>query len=1695
MEKRQIRILSLLLALVMVVGSLPSVTFAEETKADWTATEEELAGMDFWRLAKTNKVLVVANAEGVKVPTINYIGSYIRNDGRTVLRISYRKFQNLATDIWERAHFKFEEGLYDLIDFDDPGTGMYKGHSDREFHDDDTYKEIVPFKKVSYIDAGAYNIKEQNLATNGNNAGAHNINEIPIDLVLDEGKTTQDIVGEPHIQMRLVDKEYKRVFSLAGTKADKVDGTEIYPYNSYTFMTFIPSANNRDRVNTESDVYNDRHFYGANVFAKYYEEKGYFEVIYKLAKKVSINDIGGERYVFRQVFENKFADLLKKDSNGAVAEMFIGDQQGEKWENNKKIFISKDDINIGSEGGALKPGFAGIQVGTNLPENSNLPKIDENFAGLKTKLVMPERPEGMTDSEYKDLKNKYNPNQILLNGSTSEFNSGLPTVVRYYVDRDKVRKAGLTADDLASFYFFTTFIAQGSKDVARYEGTNNSGEDLILNQNDKIEIFYPDGNTMFPELRLNEYSLKIGSEPYDFELRSNFSHEGGGGSNRGKKWAYTVTSPNGLKIPQGEKIVFRTAKYTNLPSKVEITINGTKLTLNPGENGPLVNNPRRLDYISTYSGGSASQTSLTPDVDEIFTDSTEMKGRTKYTNADINLYNSNSEKTVFKGDKGNPINANVNGDECEAYNFRILKTDTPILQNLKKDDPLVLSNTDVMTSAVESETVTEKVQAKVKFDLNGGKLPTTVKSFEGFKSESSVLTGTEFAYLTNRGDEIQPVTRIVPMNEKFSNEEGYKPNGFSGGTTKDHNGGELSGEALELRQFLGKEDSKPTLEGRKFLGWSTKPIDGSLQEVLTKWNSLEVADTVEKTHDTENNYKFTEESPITEGLTVYAVWGGPTLVLHSNNTADPKDETVVYIPYTTLDRDFTNQEIDNIDGITSASITSLKSNNTIKKLPLAPYTSTSNDGDEALKDFKKENSTFVGWTLTPKRDATDVFVAGQNNERISGIINGVVNDNGVPHKIPKNTESSRYLEQQNKIAYVPNGFNFSVNKGFDTLVEEAGEIHLYANYRNYFEIKVDPRYRNIENQNFGATDGNYGQYVDDVDDAKKHPLTIGLIYRTAVTDYNKPTVLQNATYNPITTSMGIAENEILKTFDPAGTEQFLSWNLPGYDRFGRRRSYVSIVIPEGKEEEYKTFSEESWGNFGISIYAQRSGESGEVQWEKDAPKDLFNESAPNAYGEQLAKRQAFKVESGEKLDAYTSATFRRPSKVTLGGYDEITGYTIFSTNTPTHLPTPIVNNIMDTDTGFTVDGTASEQNAEIEKIHISYPVSKEGTDFTNATVVLTKQVDGTFSGAVDGNSIVAKVVNGKLEFSKTPAFNFQGLDDGMVFVTYENAQQVKSETGKTQIKKKPNANKVSTIEQKHNTEDGKSVIDIQIPIEPVTGQPQPGTVYEVEKYNESTKTWDKVGTGTIQKGQGPGDYVPVTLDGVENNDLLRIISKEEGKIDTYSITEVPENPQSIKGEGWIKIDRVGPKGEIKATDSKFRRFINIDGDLTEIPEDEKVILEIDYSGQGQGNENNDKKDFITLEKSIEYLNTVPRLDNMPKMWILAKDRFGNPGVVEVVYTRTYQNIISVLDAKIRRNSINVTSNIAGIEVTAIVYRGGAEVARGTSLVTDANKYVRLTLKNGENKVRLKKNDRIRVTSIGNVDGKTYTSNPFDIVVK
>lgn len=1720
------RTLAWVLAAVMVIAMVPVGVFAEtyqaedgqEKTTDWEPTEENLKGKNFWPLGNKQYLSEVSRvAEPMKNPILHYEGYFTRPDGRTVIRLTMRKFDKVGSGVWHVMQMKLEDSLFDKIDWQDTQTGIYKGTSkdavDGWYHDDIAYKEITPFGDTNIINAGTTNVKEINIAKNGNTASGPSTNEVPINLVLKEEFNIGSFDHEPLAQMRLLDKSKKQV--AAYTDAD----TNLANYSTYTFSSILPIKNNykqnllRERRNNNTSV---RFMKGSNSSIYYNKEKGYLEVTQNYNKSsLPNNKYYGAHLGYRQTVDKKFYDALKPiDADGTIAHIYSTSNNG-----------LPTSGRLDKDGNPTSAGAVPVlKRNINFPEGSNMGFIQiantdfyreqEAQQGIKTNITT------------------LQPLDSWFDGVESLVNGGQGTVVRYYVDNEKVEKWLNESDDGLSFSpFYSSVIRDNEEGYTKYEFTLDEDQELKPGDTINIEFQKSYGNGTGTNgqgtdgLKTMTMFFTVKGEGNDMYLGTNFYHMGNGVAyvkDNGKKYEYRIQNGMPMNLKKGTKVTLYTVFDTG--GDAVFKFNNSQTVRYPAKM-QKDHSPIEFEWQGTFSAGTIAVTYFKPDVDEIFLGDENITGRTLYENGEVNIKKHVADKdfqTIIAkpGNTNNKddsrIEVEVNGKKQLGYEF---DTKTPGMKKdgktartfkmpeLERDMPILFTNTNVQNLAEESRPpVIEQVQTKFHFDLNGVKSKTNLDVLDKI-----VPLSKEYKYDPATG-EINPNYKASGFegdNVKYADEKNktIKVDDRTYQNVANHDGLAYDlkktdqKEAFLMRQMPTKDDINVP-QGKRILGWTTKKLEDKMVKgvkvtVAEQFNELKDADKIVKdvsdwaNVDKDQTYIFDANSPIDKERTVYAVYGeGINIVLHSNNTDDPKKETTITIPVTVSDIDNTN---DIIDTVTSPTLSNMKGNLVIKELPKVPVTGEDSEiakiTDAKAKLFNKPNHSFLGWTFyrfdnDPQKSD---LIAGQNNERIGELINGVVAKG--TKRIPKRTEWIKDITgKTNKFTrYIPNTFSVALrsqdvpsqddNEGTDAYkilldaIDEGKDLHLYANYRPFFDVKVYPSYKNID-----KNQGEHGKYVNTVEEAKKHAVNVGLLHRTAVTNYGTPTVHQNANYYPLK-----GGKDSLKQWDGKSTDA-LVWKLPGFDELGQRKSYVSVIVPDDKKDAYANFKSPNWDKLGAKTYIRLQDET--ATQDPNAPKNL-HENAGNPYGDPVAKDQTFTA----GVDAFTSATSRK-ALVTTGEDQEVIGYEIWNTSTPLEVIKPVFDNVYDDETEAKLHWTDAEKNADIKKIILKVADDKE--------VTLEKQNDGTYKTA-DG-AIKATPNGDKLVLSPLDLKGKAGKDIVAKYVVEKNGQEVTGPEGRITINKREKAEPVTDMNQIHNGEDGKSKIQFTVP-NPTLNKPTKDTVYTAQKWDKNEGKWVDLGKVTLESDDEMGKPKEITLDEkVKDGDIVRIKTEQPNLLPSDSTGTGDKNYTPQPGDEnrkYVKIDKVGPKATVEAKDEEFRRFIDLEGTINEIPYERKVTISIDYKDGSAATEY--QKEIITQKDKdslIKELNTVLRKGieegNIPEIKIVAVDKFGNSKTSDVNYTESYQLKVFITGERAGKKFVKVSADKANANITIKVMNGGQEVTTANATVETPNEFVKVKFANG---YALKSGDELVISGTASEGGKTYTSNPFKRAIK
>ena len=973
-------------------------------------------------------------------------------------------------------------------------------------------------------------------------------------------------------------------------------------------------------------------------------------------------------------------------------------------------------------------------------------------------------------------------------------------------------------------------------------------------------------------------------------------------------------------------------------------------------------------------------------------------------------------------------------------------------QTLKKDMRILVNNSD--GSSIPSNWYETRVRTRVLFDAN--------KDFN-WNIEATSIDST---------------VKIVPDNEKFLDEDGYTANGFSeakGAYLKDADGKDLTGKDLELRKW--PENPEPfTKDGKtyKFLGWSTKQVT---PEEFAKADKLTI---LSQWKDTTKAYKVTKDSPIDSHQIVYGVWDeGVKIYLHSNNGTEETVKEIVV-----LASDFKNG-IANID------------------IPKAPYWNGDNSvTDNDMKKFINETEftlprstekdirhTFIGWSTD--RDDTDLLVGynyselAKDNSKLADDRKNKLSEAEANAKSFKLDTLAKYTDTTtNKTTQLmlPNGYKLRLDGKYDDWMKKD-YIHLYAQYRPFFGIQVNKDYKYIEKEN--TKDAKYvDEYTDTkgkvhtISNADRRNVSIGLIYRTAVTDYTDPTVHAAAKYFIIDrnkyeydTYNGYDLQEVYDT--PTNTKA--NFVVPGFDELGQRLSYSAVETKTDEVDKYYKFKND-WADLGIVIYTRQPGPG----------QPLVNEGpiAPNTAGKRReAKIQYFEEDDGNQdtFDAFTSATIRKSIKNTGKGALDIQGYSIKMYNVPREIPKPKFDKVYDGDTAAYIDIEDIDTTRTYSGLSITIPGENTKREYRyNRTEDEWEPIIPASAVITYAVEIKTVKVNGKdkIKISRTENFSPKPFKaDEQIKAQFGVNTGVKNTygpEGSITVLKLPTNIPVDKVVQKENIYDATDkkhehpqvVISSEIPAGTggVLYEPEAGTIYTLVKEDGSPILDKNDKPVTYEKTAGEQSGTPFTFppfDPAKN--------KLNHKDKVYIKTTLPDKDgrtfAPVQSTASAELIIEGPIDKIKYQDDYYRRWLDVTVDMKDdkYPVVGKFNITIEFKdGSAAKTINN----ITSMEKVQEILKELYRDDNIQKITVAGEDKFGNKSTNEVAYTEPKQIEVKFIMPRAGDKQIKVSGPV-GTEVTVTINPG-----------TSTKEEHKITLIDGLNTISLttpiQRNDRISI---------------------
>lgn len=618
------------------------------------------------------------------------------------------------------------------------------------------------------------------------------------------------------------------------------------------------------------------------------------------------------------------------------------------------------------------------------------------------------------------------------------------------------------------------------------------------------------------------------------------------------------------------------------------------------------------------------RTEVNPTVDEpIFTDSEEFTGKT-----------------------------NLNKDN---HTIQVTVTDS------KDNAAEVLSNLDTGKFTFNNNTTNKERLDKLKSDLRKGDI-ITFKNMDltaayGASSGTKVTVKARVRFRDNE-------EKTGPNNTKY-----YDPVFLENGVEKNFILADDKDTLAEL-PTLPKESER---KGYEIIGWTKKPL-----KEAKDYEALPELTDVKQWQD-DNNYKFTINSKLDRSQIVYAVWkktqDGIKIVLHDNKGTNTDTETPVELKFEeavalpdfeTLTGkacpDF-DKQVNYATGVNPDSL-----------LPNA-YTFDDTETNKDAKTIFKEkvdgtgrHYTLVGWST--KADNGDEFVEDLFNNR--AILSKKTE--GETTKYYLTTVATKAVTDNTKP--LPVGQASAARKTKELTPNEDGVVNLYAAWKPYYDVKVTKKWYDgqaekkwTEGPKIGKVKTIrdkfdnivHGDGLDTTVLAPQGDIKVGLIRRTAVTEANSPTVTPNANYYTVPGSL-----TELKSGGAA-----INWQVPGFDNYGKRYSYVAIEFnPEEAEARYNGFAQR-WSNIWTEVFDNVADKTGQGSKWTDTT---------------ITKIQSLALNNATNgVDAYSGATIRKlegddrglESKVNVRGTYDITLY-----NIKVNIEAPAILDVFDGDNYF-----------------------------------------------------------------------------------------------------------------------------------------------------------------------------------------------------------------------------------------------------------------------------------------------------------------------------------------------------------------------------------------------------------------------------
>lgn len=1116
---------------------------------NWSEESVSNQGLTKWDLAPGQSLRSINNmSEPQETGQLNYKGYHYNTNGELILDLIYTWVLRSESGVWANVSLFVSPDLNKKINW---VSSFYEDNYNNSKHN---------FERGKYE-----NEKRMNRSYMCQFALAGNIQHTPIRLNLGKIQFKDLEKIDTTIQSRITNKDNTQIYAkyIGNTKGSNllIDG-----YGSFTQSTSIPKLNSPNlqkgllpflRTSSVGDSDVTPNVVGGQGNISYSPDDEKLFIASQWKKGPSSNDVrfSGEPIGYRLAFAEELLDALKEDENGYIGYVEPSTTSGAQAANNKNNYrtgFKKTDVNIDKS-----TGMAYVIYSSN------------GFAAGSEKVITTEGgTAGFLDTGGTILTGQQYT-LTTLNVDSERLKTLYPSLQR----RD-----GLNfKPEMMPLDTYSSIVVSNSKGM-EYVDTKTT-DDISAAKGTEVKIVFAKspadsktGNAWYDAARI---ALKLGNLPIFGDLGI-YARSAAGSlyqkgiftySDRKDGYkTYTTKLPVDFKLDKGSSLkLFAGIGGDLINNSAKIYIGGKEVASFNNGDAKKSFSPRAVIGTESISSTLLERAQYMPAIKETFDGDLKIEGFNFTKNQLVRLSyfdnNNNKIKTVQTvGDDTPAQGASYKigsvtypaNNEQALYNYtaniedgdKILK-DSPLIartynyQAAKNDKSRAIADDETaIKSAVSSDFVIAKVQSVVTFDLNGGELKETdenpIKSFEGYTDS----VNRQFNYKTKRDNSNYPIKRILPLNKKFSTQEGYKPNGFEGDDVelKDNEGFDLTGDALELRNFPTKKDENGVFEGPvpekpglSFLGWTTKPLHGDVSFITEEFEKLEKATSLEQVKDEQKNFIFTEKTPVDKSITVYAVYGAPSIRIHSNFDANDTQEGL----QETIDKQALNSD-------------------TVDELMTKKPSEVSVKLDEVYhkEGFSRKGYSLVGFSRDKNAKEPDINVTG------AGLTQDLYLRDGDTFKL---ADKGDVKTKTGKVEY---DYKFEMQKGLD----------LYAVWKKDFTVEATKKWLDKDNNPITPT----AEQLKD--------LEFGLICRPAVGTFGYEVVVQGATYYPLKGSE--------RPYDPNG----IKWeNLKGYDTKGRRMSYIVIELKTPKQKAAFKNGSVTWSDYGLKIEEKKDKPDGTVE--------------------------------------------------------------------------------------------------------------------------------------------------------------------------------------------------------------------------------------------------------------------------------------------------------------------------------------------------------------------------------------------------------------------------------------------------------------------------------------------------------------------